>query len=155
TRGSPRAFRGLTGPDRFVLYATACGTGFRAAGLASLTPESFALDAEPPTVTLAARRNKNRKPRVQPIPGDLAELLRDYVAGIPGGRPVWGGTWARDHCGGEMLRLDLEAAGIPYVIQGPDGPRYADFHALRHTYLTLLGRGGVDLRTAQELAGHS
>src|SRR5262249_54372815 len=42
-----------------------------------------------------------------------------------------------------------------YVVEGPDGPLYADFHALRHTYLTLLGRGGVDLRTAQELAGHS
>jgi hypothetical protein len=26
---------------------------------------------------------------------------------------------------------------------------------LRHTYLTMLGRHGVDLRTAQELAGHS
>src|SRR5262249_59478685 len=30
-----------------------------------------------------------------------------------------------------------------------------DFHALRHTYLTLGGRAGIDLRTLQELAGHS
>jgi hypothetical protein len=29
------------------------------------------------------------------------------------------------------------------------------FHALRHTYLTLGGRAGIDLRTLQELAGHS
>src|SRR5207247_7366435 len=48
-----------------------------------------------------------------------------------------------------------EAAGIPYAIDGPDGPLSAHFHALRHTYITALGRGGVDLRTAQELAGHS
>ena len=54
-----------------------------------------------------------------------------------------------------MLRIDLEAAGIPYVADGPDGPLFADFHALRHSYLTLLGKGGVDLRTAQELAAHS
>jgi len=40
-------------------------------------------------------------------------------------------------------------------VDGPDSPEYADFHALRHTYLTMLGRHGVDLRTAQELAGHS
>jgi len=54
-----------------------------------------------------------------------------------------------------MLRIDLGAAGIPYAIEGPDGPLYADFHALRHTYLTLGGRAGIDLRTLQELAGHS
>src|SRR5262249_53022997 len=52
-------------------------------------------------------------------------------------------------------RVDLKAAGIPYVISGPDGPLYADFHALRHSYLTLGGRAGIDLRTLQELAGHS
>jgi hypothetical protein len=54
-----------------------------------------------------------------------------------------------------MLRAGLEAAGIPYAVEGPDGPLYADFHALRHTYLTLGGRAGIDLRTLQELAGHS
>ncbi len=85
----------------------------------------------------------------------MAELLRVFLAGKADHKPVWGGTWARDHRGAEMLRIDLDAAGIPYATEGPDGPLYADFHSLRHTYLTLLGRGGVDLRTAQELAGHS
>jgi site-specific recombinase XerC len=45
TRDSGRTFRGLAGADRYALYATACGTGFRASALASLTPESFDLDA--------------------------------------------------------------------------------------------------------------
>jgi hypothetical protein len=53
-----------------------------------------------------------------------------------------------------MMRGDLAAAGIPYVVQGANGPLHADFHALRHSSLTALGKGGVDLRTAQELAGH-
>src|SRR5262249_33611211 len=144
-----------TGPDRFHLYATACSTGFRAAALASLTPESFEVEADPPTVTLAARHAKNRKTKVQPLPPDVAELLRNYLASKPAGQPVWGGTWAADHRGAEMLRIDLEAAGVPYAVEGPDGPLYADFHALRHSYLTLGGRAGIDLRTLQELAGHS
>jgi site-specific recombinase XerC len=154
-RDSGRTFRGLSGPDRFHLYATACGTGFRASALASLTPESFELAGDPATVTLAARRNKSRKLKVQPLPPDAAELLRGYLAGKPAGQPVWGGTWAQDRVGADMLRIDLEAAGIPYAVEGPDGPLYADFHALRHSYLTLGGRAGIDLRTLQELAGHS
>ncbi len=155
TRDSARPFRGLTGADRYHLYATACGTGFRASALASLTPESFDLAADPPAVTLSARHAKNRRTKVQPIPPDVADLLRDYLRDKPGGAPLWGGTWAPDRKGAEMLRLDLEAAGVPYAVEGPDGPRFADFHALRHTYLTLGGRAGIDLRTLQELAGHS
>jgi len=155
TRASDRSFRGLTGPDRFMLYAIACGTGFRASALASLTPESFDLVGEMGTVTLAARHAKNRRTKVQPIQPDLAKLLRTYLADRPAGQPIWAGNWARDYCGAEMLRGDLEAAGIPYSVEGPDGPLYADFHALRHTYLTLGGRAGIDLRTLQELAGHS
>jgi excisionase family DNA binding protein len=154
-RSSNRVFRGLDGRDRYHLYAAACGTGFRAAALASLVPESFVLDADPPTVTLAARRNKSRVVKVQPLPADVAELLRGYLDGRAPGEPLWGGTWARDGRGAEMLRLDLEAASIPYEVEGPDGPLFADFHSLRHTYLTLGGRAGIDLRTLQELAGHS
>jgi hypothetical protein len=71
---STTSFRGLTGPDRFYLYAAACGTGFRASALASLTPESFDLVSDLPTVTLAARHatfrlpgefTKNKKPSCQ------------------------------------------------------------------------------------------
>jgi integrase len=154
-RASERTFRGLSGWDRFHLYATACGTGFRASALASLTPESFDLGGETPTVTLSARRNKSRVQKVQPLPADVAGLLRDYLRDKPSDQPLWCGTWARDGKGSEMLRIDLDAAGIPYVVDGPDGPLYADFHTLRHTYLTLGGRAGIDLRTLQELAGHS
>ena len=97
TRASDRIVRGLAGPDRYHLYATACGTGFRASALASLMPESFDLDADPPTVTLATRKNKSRKLKVQPLPPDVVNLLRDYLArqagwsaplaGAMGGRP--------------------------------------------------------------------
>ncbi len=152
---SERTYRGLTGPDRFYLYLTAAGTGFRANALANLTPADFDLKPDAPTVTMAARFNKSRKAKIQPLPGNVADALRVYLEGRLAHSPLWGGTW---HSGGrmaEMIRLDLEAAGIPYSVEGPDGPEYADFHSLRHSFLTLGGRSGIDLRTLQELAGHS
>src|SRR5262249_56320351 len=102
--GGGRPYRGRTGWDGYHLYATACGTGFRASALASLTPESFDLDSEPATVSLAARRNKSRKLKIQPLPPDVAELLRVYLKGKPAGQPIWGGTWAKGYKGAEMLR---------------------------------------------------
>jgi hypothetical protein len=54
-----------------------------------------------------------------------------------------------------MLRLDLDAAGIPYVVDGPDGPLYADFHALRHSFVRLLDQSGATLKQAMQLARHS
>jgi hypothetical protein len=70
-------------------------TGFRARGLASLCPESFDLGADVPTATLAARRNKSRVLKVQPLPADLADLLRRSLQDRPAGVPIWGGTWLR------------------------------------------------------------
>ena len=61
----------------------------------------------------------------------MAELLRSYLQGKAPGQPVWGGTWASDRVAADMLRIDLEAAGIPYAVEE------------------------IDLRTLQELAGHS
>lgn len=152
-RSSNLVFRGLTGNDRYHLYLTAAGTGFRANALASLTPNDF--DLNEGIVTLPARFNKSRKLKVQPLPADVSDALRVYFVSKPANKPVWGGTWGSNRIGARMLRRDLDAASIPYIVEGPDGPEYADFHSLRHTFLTLGGRSGIDLRTLQELAGHS
>jgi len=146
-RTNPVSFRGLDGIDRALLYATAMGTGFRAAELASLTPESFDLDAC--AARVQAAYSKNRREVHQPIPPDLAEGLRDYLAGKPAGKPVWPGTWPEKAA--EMLRRDLAGIGIPY--QTEEG--FADFHALRHSYITLLAQSGVTPKLAQELARHA
>ena len=50
-----------------------------------------------------------------------------------------------------MLQHDLKAACIPYQVNG----RFADFHALRKTFVTNLARSGVMPKVAQALARHS
>jgi hypothetical protein len=123
--------------------------------LLRLTPEDFRLDAEPPAVALSARDAKNGRAAVQPLPPDVVGLFRDYLRDKPAGWPVWPGRWHGDGDAAEMLRIDLEAAGVPYAVGGPDGPLYADFHALRHTFIRLLDKGGATLKGAMQLARHS
>jgi integrase/recombinase XerD len=149
---SPRPAARLSGRDRWALYLTALCTGFRAGELASLTPESFDLGDEP-AVTCAAAYTKNRKTAVQEIAAGDAAALRAYLAGKPAGKPVWPGVWWRKAA--RVLRGDLKAAGIPYVVGGPDGPLYADFHSLRHSYVTAAVENSPDVKTAQALARHS
>ncbi len=52
----------------------------------------------------------------------------------------------------QEFRADLKAAKIPLLdAQG----RWADFHALRHTFCTNLARAGVPLQVAKQLMRHS
>jgi integrase/recombinase XerC len=151
--GSTRAFRGMGGVERRYLYLTAMGTGLRAGELASLCRQHFDLDGELPAVRVPADVAKNGKAAVQPIARDMADALRAFLAGRPDAGPLWPGTWHERAA--DMLRLDLEAAGIPYALEGPEGPLYADFHALRHSYVALLDRAGVTLKEAMHLARHA
>lgn len=146
-------WRSLSGPDRSMLYRLAISTGFRVGELAELTPALFRLDDEIPVVLLPARHDKARRVVRQPLPASIVPLLRDYLRDRQSSSTVWPGTWPQD--GAEMMKADLERAGIPYVVQGPDGPLYADMHSLRHYFCAQLDRPGVTLKEAMELARHS
>jgi len=115
--------------------------------LSDLTPESFNLTACPPTATVEAGYSKRRRQDVQPLPRGLAEALGPWLAGKEAGRPVFN---LPDKTA-KMLRHDLDAAGIPYAT----AEGVADFHCLRHCFVSRLVRSGVNVKIAQELARHS
>jgi integrase len=149
TRASRRPSGGLAGPDRWALYLTAMATGFRVRELASLTAASFDLAAG--KVRLAAAAAKNKKAAAQQLPPDVVEALRPFLAGKAG--PLWPGVWWKRSA--EMLRPDLKDAGIPYVVRDDAGSLYADFHALRHSAITLVARVTKNPKLTQEFARHS
>ncbi len=159
----------LAGPDRAILYRVAAESGLRLSELGSLTPESFDLDADQPTITVKAAYSKHRREDVQPIRADLAEALKAWLDGKPDGQPVF----ALPAKMSLAIRSDLRRAKARWIRETPDRKerrerrdsdflnyvdsegRYADFHSLRHSYVTALVKGNVAPRVAQSLARHS
>lgn len=150
---SERTFRGLTGVDRHHVYLTAIYSGLRASEIASLKPSSFSLDGSSPHVIMPAALTKNKNFAVQPIPLQAAKVLTAYLLGRPKEKPVWPGKWPDR--GSDMLRIELDSCSIPYVIDGPNGPLYADFHSLRHSFVALIDASGVSPKMAMQLARHA
>ena len=144
-----RKVRGLTGPERAVLYRLALETGLRASELGSLAPGSFDLaNLDRATVTVEAACSKHRREDVLPLRPDMARAMADFL----GDRPQHEVLFRMPDKPVAMMRKDLEAAGIPYR---DASERVADFHALRHTFITRLARSGVAPAVAKSLARHS
>jgi len=146
------SIQNIPGPDRVVLYIVATYTGYRRNEIGSITRRSFDFESAPPTLTVDAGYSKRRRRDVLPLRVDFAEQIQQWLAGKPsaaGEEPLF--DVAEKHTA-EMLRKDLARAGIPYV---DDCGHYADFHALRKTFITNLSRVGVSPKMAQLLARHS
>jgi integrase len=160
----------MTCPERAWAYRIAAGTGFRAAEVSSLTPESFDLDADTPTVAVEAAYSKRKRRDVQPIREDLAALLRPWLQGKPKGElvcPLPEGKAAL------LIRADLDAARAAWVgeastpserearaksdfLRHTDAAgRVVDFHGLRVHYISRVVNAGANVKQAMELARHS
>jgi integrase len=145
---SKRRLGGMTGPDRKICYLVMLNSGLRRNEAGSLTPESFQLDTDPPTVTVEGASTKNRKTAILPLRQEVADELREWLRGKPAGKPLFPVKGRKRKA---MLRADLRAAGIEPVVDG----RVIDLHALRVSFITHLSLGGVPLAIAQKLARHS
>ena len=175
--GPPRM--GLIGRDRAMLYLLAAWTGLRRGELGSLTLRSFNCDAPTPTVTVQAMYSKHRRKDVQILHPEIVERFKEWLTKRKPRNadeilfPISKKTCGTDRRTSEMLEFDLASARRFWIAEtdDPDEKRqreqsefllyrnkaglFADFHGLRHTFITNLGRAGVDPKTAQILARHS
>ncbi len=144
---------GITGPDRAMLYLVASYTGYRRNEIGSVTKQSFDFIADPPVLRIKPTISKRRKKDEIPLRRDVAELIRQWIDGekqnVGPMEPLFPIT---DKNTAEMIKADLERAGIPYI---DDNGLVADFHALRGTFATNLALANVPVKVMQELVRHS
>ena len=141
---------GMQGADRALAYQLALETGLRVREIRSLTRASFEFDADPPRLTVTAAYSKHRRDDTILLRTELAAKLQRAVTLNMPDSPVFRFPRSKN-ARARMIQVDLKAAGIPYCDQNG---RYADWHALRHTFITNLARAGVHPRVAQSLARH-
>ncbi len=169
---------GLIGPDRAMLYVLAAWTGFRKGELGSLTLRNFKLDAEIKTVTIEASYSKRRREDTQILHPDLVEYLQDWLAQRKPTPdeilfPISARTCKVERATSKMIKFDIESARAFWIDEATTDEerqtreasdmltyrdsrgKYADFHCLRHTFITNLCRAKVSPKTAQVLARHS
>jgi integrase len=152
-RPEVRAELDRLGCERALIYKTLLLTGLRKNELATLKVNQLELEGKTPHLQLDAADEKNREGNAIPLRADLVADLRlwltekrtsarradELLFDVPKG----------------MLRIldrDLAHAGIP---KKDERGRTVDIHAMRHTFVTLLSKGGVAPRTAQAAARHS
>jgi integrase len=159
------------GRERSLIYKTLVLTGLRKGELASITVGQLNLDAPQPFAELHAADEKNRQGSQIAIRADLAADLRQWLAEKHAGLQIAlrgnGKTISMQQVTklpagtslftipSQLVRIldrDLQAAGIA---KADERGRTLDVHALRHSFGTLLSRGGVSPRTAQSAMRHS
>lgn len=147
TTGASKRRSQFPAADRALVYElVGKETGFRAGTVIGLRVGDFDLASDPPTVS---GRIKGGRAITLPLTLAFADKLRKHFADRePQGRAFACPSvpWMAD-----MLRLDLVEAKI--AVELPSGR--IDFHALRHSFLTNMGRRGVEIVTLQAYAGHS
>jgi integrase len=160
----------MTYPERAWAYRIAAGTGFRAGEVASLTPESFDLDGDTPSVIVEAAYSKRKRRDVQPIRPDLAAMLRPWLATKAPGERV---CPLPDGKAGLLLQADMDAARAAWIAEARTpceraereasdylrhtdaAGRVVDFHGLRVHFVSRVVEAGANVKEAMELARHS
>jgi len=171
---------GIIGHDRAMLYLLAAWTGFRKGELGSLTLRNFVgLDTETPMVMVRAGYSKRRRDDSMVLHLDIADHFKKWLEIRQPANddeilfPISEVSCGVERKTADMMAFDLAAARQFWIAetndeaeqkkrhasdflkyQDTDG-KFADFHALRHTFITNLSYANVAPKTAQMLARHS
>jgi integrase len=133
---------------RSKIYMLAAYTGLRRNEVAELEWGDVVESDEGAFLQLRAAVTKNRKASPIPLHPQLAvELAASRPKTAAPSDKVFPRVPRMNR-----FRIDLKAAGIPY--EDKSG-RFADFHALRYTFATMLAVSKTGQRIAQELMRHS
>lgn len=132
-----------TPEPRRTVYLTALLTGLRRAEMEQLRWFDVHLDSPKPYLDVWASTTKNGQKAIIWLRDDLATALRsmdlsgDSIFDVPDMK-----TFKADLARAEIAAMDGQG-------------RIVDFHALRHTLATNLGRVGVSVQVAMQVMRHS
>lgn len=169
---------GISGRDRHMFYVLAAWTGFRKGELGSITLRSFNLDGEYPTLTIRASYSKRKREDTQFLHPDVVTLFKSWVDEKNPAQdeilfPVSEKTCPVERKTSLMVEKDLASAREVWINESNSDEeresressdflkyvdsqgKFADFHGLRHTFVTNLAKANVSPKMAQTLARHS
>lgn len=171
------SIEGLSGPDRAMLYILAAWTGFRRRELSSITRSSIDLSDSGQITVMAGYSKRRRKDTIPLHPWVVTRLKQwlDTKRLFGPKETIFALRTASGHYRktAKMMKKDLASARQAWLEEAPTPEErerrnlsdfltyqnsagdFADFHANRHTFISLLGREGVPLAVAQKLARHS
>ncbi len=145
------------GDERFylrdrALLETFYATGSRASEVAGLKLADLYLDSG-----FCKCLGKGNKQRVVPLGGKAIGALRVYLADLRPllVRPNPEAPWVFVSRGGKILTREMLWILVKKYVRRVGLNAKVSPHTLRHSFATHLLAGGADLRTVQELLGHS
>jgi integrase len=153
----------LSEPYHRLIFNLLLQTGLREQEAMYLEWSDISFHAQ--TLTIRSKlhlgfRIKDKEERSVPVPSELLERLKEYHAAHPAKRFVIGTKTDRPNT--KLLRLlkrSVHRAGLN--CERCDGCKARNecenwfLHKFRATYCTQLLRSGLDLRTVQQMMGHS
>lgn len=134
-----------------ALLELAYGVGLRFSELVDLTVGDVDLDER----VVWVRRGKGDKDRVLPLGRWATHWLRRYLKASASLRRRQGTERVFLTARGNRLCNDVINKQVAIYARAAGIPQHVTLHTIRHTFATLLLKGGADVRKIQRLLGHA